>query len=198
MLWCGVQRVSLTPHRGDGVVSPLATTATCRRTGLLVDPRAGTSFGYRKAVLSTLAAGFDRVGFLPRCLLPCIFIPTLSLLPAKPKPPTHPHIYTPTHYTHNTHANYKKTRRARGRLALGFIHFLYALSFEDAVYFPPCCSLIFPFGIGLRRLAFLVNQMFCGFPEPRFLHPSLLLPTDFLRVLASLEHSRLPRFDHSA
>lgn len=143
-VWCGVQRVSLTPHRGDGVVSPLATTATCRRTGLVFYPRAGTSFGYRKAVLSTLAAGLHRVVFLPRCLLPCIFIPTLSLLPAHPNRATHHHICTPTHYTH---ANYKKTRRARGRLALGFIHFLYDLSFEDAVYFPPCCSLSSPLAL---------------------------------------------------
>lgn len=155
-MWCGVRRVSSTPHRSGDAVSPLAATATCRRAAALANL---DSRHQRWMSRGCPINASSRVGFrvLPRCLPPCMPVSTLSLRPAIRthtfhKPPT------PT----QTDTKEKKTRRARERLALGFIPFLYALSFEDAVYFPPRCSLsLFSSSVfGLRRPVFFGKTKF--------------------------------------
>lgn len=157
LVWCTARVSHASPGRRRCVTSlwprhdsHLQAGRTC---GL--PEGAGTSFGHREAVLSTLAAaGLDRARFLPRCLPPCIFIPTLSLLPAHPYPPKQP----------STHILKREKDEASEREACIGLYSILVRSWVQRCRLLSASLFFIPtFGVGSRRLAFLVNELFRGF-----------------------------------
>lgn len=114
---------------------------------------AGTSSGMSQGCPINVSPGLASEFCLVACHLAYLF-PHFRFVPRLTPTPTP----TPT----QTQKTKRRGERARGRLALGFIPFLYALSFEDAVLLSASLfSLFFPSSVfSLRRLVFLVNQMF--------------------------------------